>query len=527
MRNSNSLSRKRRLVVLRSAPGPAPTDPSATSLETFPVNHAGDIREFADACQARLPLRLLVTDERSGQAEEVLVEKPYAVIGSAELCDVRLVHPDVSRHHAYLQVLSGHVLCCDLASRTGTHWGQRGATRDWLQPGEPLHIGPFTIRLTQNGAERPRNPPADVQPHRLMVQLSFLNARSRVGQARVSRVRNQVTLTGWGHLCNLRLQHHSVGRVHCSLVWTGSELWVVDLLCTDGTSVNGTPVSYARLDESDELMLGQFQLTIGYGSSAEMSQLVPGNIEEPAAMIVRPAAVAPSLRGANAKGAVPARAVPMQPAVHTPAPLAGFRAPLMPAPAEAPAANGMSDAVAVALMQQFSMMQQQLFDHTQQVLTMMAETFQAAHTRQMDIIREELSRVHDLNRELHELNLRRAASAADGAAAPAAATVPLEVPPPPARPAPVREAPAAPDSPTASVRSPNEEPESAAPAPTPVPVAVNAPHPAAPAKPHAAPAAAPAGGDLHAWLTNRINELEEERSSRWQRIVQMITQGRG
>ena len=33
--------------------------------------------------------------------------------------------------------------------------------------------------------------------------------------------------------------------------------------------------------------------------------------------------------------------------------------------------------------------------------------------------------------------------------------------------------------------------------------------------------------DMRAWLTNRINELEQERTSRWQKILQMLTQGRG
>jgi hypothetical protein len=31
--------------------------------------------------------------------------------------------------------------------------------------------------------------------------------------------------------------------------------------------------------------------------------------------------------------------------------------------------------------------------------------------------------------------------------------------------------------------------------------------------------------DVHAWLSGRINELTQERSSRWQRILQLLTNG--
>jgi hypothetical protein len=32
---------------------------------------------------------------------------------------------------------------------------------------------------------------------------------------------------------------------------------------------------------------------------------------------------------------------------------------------------------------------------------------------------------------------------------------------------------------------------------------------------------------MHAWLSTRINELTTERSSRWQKILQLLTSGKG
>src|SRR5262249_12904809 len=144
-----NVARKRRLTILRQLTSEE-TEPGPDVARTDQVNYAGDIQAFATACDARLPLRIRVTDERSGESEETLVDRPFAIIGTSELCDVRLVHPDLSRHHAYIQILGGRVLCCDLGSRTGTHWGTEIRSRSWMDPGVPAYMGPYSVRLVEN-----------------------------------------------------------------------------------------------------------------------------------------------------------------------------------------------------------------------------------------------------------------------------------------------------------------------------------------------------------------------------------------
>jgi pSer/pThr/pTyr-binding forkhead associated (FHA) protein len=565
MRDSNVGARKRRLAVLRHLKSTiTPSDHAFSGIEL--VNQANDIEAFALACGARLPLRLRVTDERSGHNEEILIELPFAVIGSSELADVRLVHPDVSRNHAYVQILEGRALCCDLGSRTGTHWGTVIRSRSWLTVDEPIYIGPFSIRLAGNDLV---DPPSDEMPVALAedprprvpqpnMLLTFLNARSRSGRTRISRVRNPITLIGWSHLCNLRMQHHSVGRVHCSMVWTSRGLWVVDLMCHHATYVNGERVSLARLDDHDVLTLGRFQLKIAYGSSGEMPIFLPSDAPEETPIADLPSRSDEERAQKDSDDAfLPTGElrsdVTSEPALPRISPGADFTemqkaTPVLPSLPPLPplgdlAGMPLNEAMAVSLMQQFATMQQQLFDHTHQLMAVMAETFQSAHSRQLQLIRDELMRVHELNRELQDLNRNRVDPEVAG---PTMATPPMgakrlsHTEGKAGRAA--RPQPAAPTS-----REPHESnsADSASPPPDDASTPAAAPRPAADRRP-AAPAAktrnaqreeerpaartsenAAGGQEVHAWLSSRITELERERTSRWQRILQLLTQTGG
>jgi uncharacterized membrane protein len=213
-----------------------------------------------------------------------------------------------------------------------------------------------------------------------------------------------------------------------------------------------------------------------------------------------------------------------------------------PIPLALPQGHSLSEAVALSLMQQFSTMQQQLFNHTQQLLAVMAQSFSAAHTKQLDLIREELLRVHEVNRELNELNhklalARQAApeppptpQARPAAAAPvapdSAEPLPAAAPPPVAA-----ESPAVNDTLPEQSTSPAEH----APAEPPRPASSrprHAPRAPKPARSRArnpqAPAGdAAAGADMHAWLCGRINDLEHERTTRWQKILNILSPAGG
>src|SRR5207248_1020285 len=80
--------------------------------------------------------------------------------------------------------------------------------------------------------------------------------------------------------------------------------------------------------------------------------------------------------------------------------------------AQAPWAEGLL----VPLVQQFTQMQQQMFDQFQQAMIMMVQTFRALHKDQVGLVRQELNQLRHLTQELRNL---QAESAKLGGPAPA------------------------------------------------------------------------------------------------------------
>ena len=68
-----------------------------------------------------------------------------------------------------------------------------------------------------------------------------------------------------------------------------------------------------------------------------------------------------------------------------------------------------TESVLVPLVNQFGMMQQQMFDQFQQAIAMMVQMFGEMHRDQMKVIREELDRLHELTDELSALRTELAA----------------------------------------------------------------------------------------------------------------------
>ena len=67
------------------------------------------------------------------------------------------------------------------------------------------------------------------------------------------------------------------------------------------------------------------------------------------------------------------------------------------------ASSDLTESMLVPLVNQFGLMQQQMFDQFQQAMAMMVQMFGTMHRDQMAVIREELDRLHDLTEEFHAL----------------------------------------------------------------------------------------------------------------------------
>jgi hypothetical protein len=211
----------------------------------------------------------------------------------------------------------------------------------------------------------------------------------------------------------------------------------------------------------------------------------------------------------------------------------------------------LTEAVIVPLVSQFGLMQQQMFDQFQQAMGMLVSMFGTMHRNQMDVIREELDRLHELSREFQELKAELARmSDSRGPNSDGTATNPnpgrgpgAVVSPPPFKASPgTRLIPNPPLSSNArsmesvqgmkvSVsKGSNAERQAVSASATPgerVSPSLPLPSDSANSSPASGTEADPEGAsqpdrDMILWLHQRISTIQDERETRWQKILKLL-----
>jgi pSer/pThr/pTyr-binding forkhead associated (FHA) protein len=417
----------------------------------------------------------------------------------------------------------------DLESRTGTRTAAGLRKNGWLREGEFLGIGPFVVRCAGGSdptfSAYPEETPLAAQAFGReplpRFALEFLNGPS---QAMFWPMRRVISLIGSAKGCKFRLTDPSVSPVHASLVRTPAGLWVVDLRGGQSITVNAVPVRSSLLVDGDVLGIGRYRIRVrcrirDQGSTRGIAD--PGRAswagrrprpDPPANLpLPRPETVAPgfSVEVVSCGGS------PGGP-LHPP---------------------GVSESVLVPLVNQFSLMQQQMFDQFQQAMGMLVQMFGSMHREQMDVIREELDRLHQLTEELQELR-SELANPSRGPAGPSGGSIgpgaggATALAGPDRRAAPIPTLAALPPAAAARRREPAQDPSlpPVAAAAGPPPSASSPPRPrrdqpqggiAAPVE-AALAAPAPCEGDAVLWIHQRIAALQQERETRWQKILKLL-----
>jgi pSer/pThr/pTyr-binding forkhead associated (FHA) protein len=492
---------------------------------------APSLVELWQACGGAGKLRLLI--ERAGQLPRgVVIPTPFAVVGRAETCDIVLDDEDITKRHAYLQVIDGRLWCFDLLSRTGTFWRQRRESAGWFDGTEGVRVGPFHLQtlLRENIAPSAVNPLLAVRPEHdplptLTLEFPHATTNGVADVPAIWQLDRPLTYIGQSQLCKIRLRSPSVSRFHCSLLRAPHGVWVIDLLGREGISVNGASVRWAPLRDGDRLQVGQFEIKV----RAESRQTGAASVTAP----INGALLATPMANDQAAASTPNLAM-------TTTPKSGNLAPLpwpVLAPAQLPAlttAGGTDSAqgLLMAFANQFAQMQQQMFDQFQQTTVMMLQMFSSLHRDQFELIREELEELRGLNREMHSLQIELAnhkatpPTSVNGRQPTAPPKLPATVAAPPALasspsvPAPAftsssRGMPTTFESPLAAHQT-SAKPESTKHKPTAETVAP----PSTPTNPTSTSAPqVPAGHDVHAWLSQRFTDLQQERQTRWQKLV--------
>ena len=377
-----------------------------------------------------------------------------------------LDHWQVSRRHAYLQIIEGQFYCVDLGSRTGTHGGDVTERSGWLARGRTIQIGPYTIK--------PRWPSKDLKPRKSPPGVTWELPGRVIGQA-IWRMDRHLALVGRSPACKIRMVEPDVSKFHCSLVLTTYGVWVVDLLGQHGVFVNDEPTRCILLADGDELRIGRHVLRPRYDTPPQPLPLVDQEVLNRSTNLGTMPTVIPqsSSQPPSVASNLATRMMPPMPLVSQD--LLTFLE----------KSGGVVDPSVNLLVHQFGMMQQHMLDQFHQTMLMMFEGFAALHREQAGTIREEFEHVRKLSVEIEALRAETAKLAQAAAARPAERPRPTSF--------------------DQSVHGPGKS------LPQGDPIKKAVPPPPDP------------DVDIHAQLCLRLASIESERQNRWQKILGMMT----
>ena len=244
----------------------------------------------------------------------------------------------------------------------------------WIDRGRGVDLGPVRVRIDGDltgpegeGGQLPisRSFEWGTPPE---ARLEFLEGEAGRESWQVSRT---LVLLGRSPTCRLRLPGPGVGKTHAALVRTPSGVWVVNLLFPGGIQVGGEPTRCARLEDGDEIGLGPHRIRVRLGRAA------------------RPSARS-NLSRVSETSTI--RSIPIETNV--------------PADRSRLEATGGIDPMMSRLLDEFDRMHQRTTEQFQQALLMMFRM----HQDQMKVIREELSRLDQLEEEQKSLQTESLAS---------------------------------------------------------------------------------------------------------------------
>jgi pSer/pThr/pTyr-binding forkhead associated (FHA) protein len=449
---------------------------------------------FRKSCGMTGDLELRIARKGVSSVRRHLFRQPFVLVGSHPANDLVIQDPAINARHAYLQVIQGSLFCLDLGSQTGLRWGQRVQPYGWLVPGRSLYAGPYLLWLAESAQNAEpvsdQRVPLDPLREELLQDPSrpcfMLELHQESGQMLRVRGTRLLTLIGRSSTCTLRLEHPSVSGYHCSVLNTPQGPCVLDLLSREGILVNGKRRRWACLKDGDELRVGKYALRLHYEVPA-----VPSTGSEAEQRMAQPAT--------EARGVM--TLLPGQDQASHELDTRASPVPVLTRLAE-------EQSLLLPVIQQFNLMQQQMFDQFHQSMMMLVEMFSAMHREQAEWIRVELERLGNLTQELRTLQaeLKKLSP-----------TIGPEFPGAPV----IRSFSTATDGNHKDVNEEKSDEDRAA-------TATNHPMPAATPPSSGDREKLPslqgagAGNDIHAWLSRRIDELQRERQTRWQKVMQFM-----
>ncbi len=348
------------------------------------------LEHFLAACGSDEPIRLGVGQRDSMELTVQSFKQPFLIIGRSSDVDLVLDHWQVSRRHAYLQLIEGRYYCVDLGSRTGTYGGDPTRRSGWIDPGRVIQIGPYAVR--------PEAPSPLPKPSKRPPGVTWELPSRVVGQS-LWKMDRYMAMIGRSPACRIRLLEPDVSKFHCSVVLTSHGLWAIDLMGEHGVFLNDQKIRCARVEEGDELRIGSHVLRARYDRPLlPLPTLRPVDSQQTTDRLPD---FQPSMSG---RVDLPARIV-MPPMMSPGTDLSTLLE----------KSGGAIDPSVNLLVHQFGMMQQNMLDQFHNTMMMMFEGFATLHREQAATIREEFEQVRKLSSEIESLRAETARLAKEAA----------------------------------------------------------------------------------------------------------------
>ncbi len=411
------------------------------------------------------------------------ISTPFAVLGRSRSCQLVLDSEAVSRRHAVCLWLNGQLWCIDLHSRTGIFRGSEQTTASPFSVQSFISIGPYLLHLLPNldgsvaiqeNASSPLKAFSTDAEGAPGATLKFPSFHENV----LWRVDRPVTLIGKAPICKVRFHCAGVSDVHCALLQTKNNYWIIDLGSRHGVFRNGCPVTYSRLENGDSLVLGEGRLEVCFDPRPSHGTTPPPNVTSYSelANVASPMVTEPLPSCAHDASA--------QVEIAKYQDLPGFENLRQLAP----------------LIEELNFIQQLKWEKMQEAMVTALQTLGRMHFDQMNALQDEIREIRKINQELLDLKKNDAADASA-----ATRENPRKSPLPRPNPKELSRRPLI--SPQTDA---NMGPEGSSPTDQAEPAGLRNEANAETPVPNAA---------VHAWLFEKLDEIQEERKSSWSRLM--------
>jgi hypothetical protein len=187
---------------------------------------------------------------------EVVLEQPFALVGTHARADVVLEAPGVHKRALLLVAMERGIYC--------VHLDVEQAASDvpgrWLVNDDSIELGPFRLTARVASGEPLAQPEWNPQRARSAPPIPVLHVFLDGILKDRRRVRHPLVLVGRRPQCSLRLLGQVVSSFHCLLYWCDQRLWCIDLASSNGTRLNDELFACREVVFGERLEVGEFDL---------------------------------------------------------------------------------------------------------------------------------------------------------------------------------------------------------------------------------------------------------------------------